>query len=170
MMRQEAAAQLRAEYRRAGWNSRMISVRSTRGEVRVTIKAVQVPHAKAKAMAEKYEDIARDGYGEILLGGNLYVNIDQSPERREILARRHLDAIEAALPEVKASSSVLVPITERASIGQHISGYGYQLWADGGTHCGMSFGSLEPLAVAIALLDPDQSSAPKEAACDKLAS
>jgi len=85
MMRQEAAAQLRAEYKRAGWNSRMISVRSTRGEVRVTIKDVRVPHAKAKAMAEEYESIARDGYGEILLGGNL-----TSQTRRKISRRNRV--------------------------------------------------------------------------------
>ena len=93
----DRAAELRAEYKQLGWNSRMISVRSDHfsmgSAIRVELKDARVNAAKAEALANGAEEIRRDGYGEILSGGNLYVSIHYASSYKEVLSRRHFDAL-----------------------------------------------------------------------------
>ena len=70
--------------------------------------------AEAEEIATRAEHIDRcEITHEILSGGNRYVHVDHSPECREILAQRHLGAVEKALEALpKDDRSRLVPVVE----------------------------------------------------------
>lgn len=110
----DEAKAIRAEYKRRGWNSRMIGVRShlysMGSSIYVTIKHPSIPMAAAEHIAEGAENIRRDGYGEILSGGNRYVHVEHSSECRAILASQHLEAVKATLTELPEESNVLLPV------------------------------------------------------------
>ncbi len=104
----EAAARVRAAYKARGWGAKDVSVRC-RGfaggdEVRVEVKSPRVRFAAAREVAMREQDVARDELtGEILSGGgNRYVDVQHSDEAQEVLARRHLGAVEAALARLDA--------------------------------------------------------------------
>lgn len=69
----EVAAIIRQELKTKGWNASKISVKASSGAVRVTIKTPGISLATVREIAEQHESIRRDGWGEILLGGNLYI-------------------------------------------------------------------------------------------------
>lgn len=98
----EEAREIRAAYKRRGWSSRMISVRtdyfSMGSAIHVTIKSPGIDESEAERIAKGAERISRcEITGEILSGGNTYVSVNHSEECREILARRHTDALEKAI-------------------------------------------------------------------------
>lgn len=102
-----AAAQVRAAIKsELGFNSRDVSVRcdnfSLGSSVDVTIKSAEAFDARARveALARGAENVRRcEATGEILSGGNRYVSIDYSAACREIIARRHVDAVAAAIED-----------------------------------------------------------------------
>jgi hypothetical protein len=98
----DEAARIRAAYKAKGWNSRMIGVRaehfSMGSSIHVTIKDAAVSTAEARAIAESAESIRRcEITGEILSGGNRYVHVRHSNACIAVLARRHIDAVDAAI-------------------------------------------------------------------------
>ena len=101
----EQAAEIRAAYKRLGWNSRKISVRtdyySMGSSIHIEIKSPEVDARKAEEIARGAEHIDRcEITGEILSGGNTYVHFGHSRECREILARRWQDQLNAALDRI----------------------------------------------------------------------
>ena len=108
-MTKQAAATLRAQYKAAGWNARMVSVRtqyfSMGSSIRVTVRSADVDFAKAKAMAEDVERISRCQItGEILSGGNRYVHVDMSEACADALAKPFLCAVQNAVAELDGLS------------------------------------------------------------------
>lgn len=113
----EHAAFIRRELkRRHGWNSRQVSVRaryfSLGSSIDVEVKDAAVSLAAVKAIAEPHEQIHRcEITGEILGGGNTYLDVGYSSEALKILARRHADAIQRAVDTLPAEDdSSIAPI------------------------------------------------------------
>jgi hypothetical protein len=77
----EEAAEIRAEYKKLGWNSRKISVRtdyfSMGSAIRVAIKVPGIPTEEVEEIAKRIgENISRCSIThEILSGGNTYVSV-----------------------------------------------------------------------------------------------
>jgi len=137
----ERAAIIRAALKARKWSSRDVSVKadyfSMGSAIRIRIKNAAVPLAAVKEIAAEHESISRDASGEILSGGNRYLDIGYSSEAREALAAQHLPAVEAALEKLAASEnqSYLIPIEGSAfllGVGRHGLSYGYSLWTNGG--------------------------------------
>lgn len=138
----ERAAIIRQELKaKHKWSSRDVSVKadhfSMGSAIRISIKNPAVPMAAVKAIAEAHESISRDASGEILSGGNRYIDIGYSSEAREALAAQHLPAIQAAASLLAASETpnVLIPVEGTAFLlgaGRHGVEYGYSLWKEGG--------------------------------------
>jgi hypothetical protein len=93
MTRKQAASEIRAAVRAAGFTSRQVAVYMTRGEgVRVVVRDLSVPFGFVQGLAARYERVSRcEMTGEILCGGNLYVSADVDS-----------DAIDAAAAELEA--------------------------------------------------------------------
>lgn len=88
-----------------GWNSRMVSVRadyySMGSSIHVTIKDASIPSSVVKAIAKQAEVIHYDHYvGEILSGGNRFVDVGYSREALDSLAARWMGAVDAAYLEL----------------------------------------------------------------------
>jgi len=112
----DKAAEIRAEFKRLGFGSRSVSVRSKHfslgSSIRIEVNDPTLPIALVKRVAERAEEIARCGVtGEILGGGNRYVAVCHSRGCREILGRRHVQALTEALARIpEGDSSRLEPI------------------------------------------------------------
>lgn len=131
----EAAAEVRAAFKAQGWTARQIGVRadyfSLGSALRVTLKDGAIPLHKVKAIAEGKERIRRDGYGEILGGGNRYVTIDVAEEARAIKVRRNIEAVERAIELLPpAPTNTLQEIVPGYCVGRGINGYGLALWGE----------------------------------------
>ena len=75
------AAEIRKKLKAIGYNSRMVSVRSSSfsggDDITIRMKSVDVDEHKVREIAKGYEDIARDKYnGEILMGSNSFVFVE----------------------------------------------------------------------------------------------
>ncbi len=103
-----AAKEIRDELRAAGVPARAVSVRSDNfsmgSSVNVEIKSLDVSYAVVEAGASKHDRVSRDGFGEILGGGNMYVTV-----------RVDDDAINAAAALVEA-----MPENARSFMGRRI--------------------------------------------------
>ena len=111
------AAELRAYLKREhGWTSRQVSVRgkyfSLGSSIEIEIKDPAVSFAVVKRAASEHERIHRcEVTGEILGGGNRYVSVRHSSTCQEIMGRRWVAALGAALAKLPAEgSSTLEPI------------------------------------------------------------
>jgi len=88
------AAKIRTELKsRYGWTSRQISVKSDTfsmgSSIDVTIKATGIKLADVKAIAEQFDRVRRcEVTGDILGGGNRYVNVQFDWEFLGTLAKR----------------------------------------------------------------------------------
>lgn len=96
----EAAALIRAALKARGWSSRKVSVRaesySMGSSLHVVIKDASVPLLEVKAIAEEHERISYDSCsGEILSGGNRFVNVSYSHG----VAAPLVWAVEARMPQ-----------------------------------------------------------------------
>ncbi len=115
--------------------SRDVSVTTSGGgTVNVTIKRADIEINPVHAIAIRSENIYRDGFGEILQGGNTFVFVRHSTKARTERLEGYLHEVETAMAELKASDSksLLVPIGESGVlIGIDSPGYGFRLWKDG---------------------------------------
>mgnify|MGYP001564267164 FL=1 len=131
----EHAAEIRETLKREhSWTSRQVSVRaehySMGSSIHVEVKDPAIPLPVVKAVAEKAEDIRRDGFGEILSGGNRYVSVRYSSEAMTIIGRRYADAVQRAVNAIDGAR-VLRPVEGTPFfVGQGNYGFGLTLWED----------------------------------------
>jgi hypothetical protein len=135
----DEAKRIRTEYKRRGWSSRMVSVRSEYfsmgSAVRVEIKSPEVNAKVAEEIAERSEIIHRDQYsGEILGGGNRYVTVTHSSECRRIMAAPWIEPLRAALASIPAGDCSRIAgidgAPEDAGVSMENTGTA-SLWIDG---------------------------------------
>ena len=98
----DEAARIRAAFRAAGFTGRDISVRASYAsmcsEIRVVVRNVEAPLAWVRDVAEGAQRIRRcEITGDVLGGGNRYVTVEHDSMAREILSRRHADAVQRAV-------------------------------------------------------------------------
>ena len=115
MTRTEKAAQLRKELKAHGWTSRDISVRAKSctysSAIDVVVKRADIDIGKVKELAMEYESISRCEYsGEILSGGNTYVEVRRAYELAESMADAIKPACIKALKEAGAENNVVVEV------------------------------------------------------------
>ncbi len=115
MTTKQTAANLRASLKSAGYNARMVSVRtsyySMGSSITLTIRSADVDYATVKALADGAEKIDRCEFsGEILSGGNTYVHLNFDSKVEDEVAARVKDATEAALALAKASPGSCIDI------------------------------------------------------------
>lgn len=156
----ERAAMIRAELKaKHKWSGRDVSVKadhfSMGSAIRISIKNPAVPLQAVKDIALEHESISRDDSGEILSGGNRYVDIGYSSEAREALAAQHLPAVQAAAEKLQAEPGYLFPVEGSGFLlgaGHHGLGYGFALWQGGesGRHLA-EVGSLKEAATLIGM-------------------
>lgn len=141
----ERAAMIRAELKsKHKWSSRDVSVKadhfSMGSAIRISIKNPAVKLAAVKEIAEAHESISRDASGEILSGGNRYIDIGYSSEAREALAAKHLPAVQAAAERLAtAEPNHLIPVEGTGFLlgaARHGLRYGFSVWLGGdcGSH------------------------------------
>jgi hypothetical protein len=118
------AAEIRAAYKRLGWNSRKISVRSDYfsmgSAIRITIKSPEVDAKRAEEIAKGAER-------------NRYVTVTYSRECEEILSRRWVEQLRDALARIPEGDHTRIePIdgAEDAGVCRERQ-YDAQIWIDG---------------------------------------
>jgi hypothetical protein len=135
----EAAARIRAEFKRLGWTARDVSVRfehfSLGSSIEATIRSEKPCMIVVRQILEGAERIRRcEVSGEILGGGNRYVSVRHTDEVRDAIGRRHTAALEAALAALQArdSEGALEPIAGTpVSVGwAHGKGFGVRFWTE----------------------------------------
>lgn len=154
----EKAARIRAEFKRAGFSGRQISVRtdfySMGSSINVWLKTAAASYAWVTKVANSAEKISRCKItGDILSGGNCYVHVSHESEAVALLARRHIEALRVAVDKLPEGSSRIERVGETGH-GVSRDGYGYSLWIDG--RRGARFDEVEHGAYRLALVDPDQ--------------
>lgn len=82
MSRQEKKQQMAEAFKKAGYNSRQVSIRARRctysSSFEVTVRDPKISLAEAEFIANHFESIRYDQYtGEILSGGNDYVFVER---------------------------------------------------------------------------------------------
>lgn len=98
------AARLRLALRAAGYNTRQVTVRddggSTHYALRVTVRRADVSLSAIEAIAATVRDVRRDESGEILCGGNTFVDVEYAPEVYRDLAATYATALAAGATTV----------------------------------------------------------------------
>lgn len=123
------------------WSSKDVSVRANHysmgSSIEISIKNPDVKIDAVKAIASEHERIDRDEMtGEILSGGNRFVNVGYSQEARQALTARMLPAVEAAAVKLTNEPKYLIPIdgtTLLLGAGRHGFAYGFSVWQGGET-------------------------------------
>jgi hypothetical protein len=92
------ADRLRAALKQAGFNARCVSVRHDHSTLRVTIRDASVSLTRVQEIAGAFESVHRcEATGEILLGGNCYVDTEYDDKVIQPL-RTEFAALLAAAP------------------------------------------------------------------------
>jgi hypothetical protein len=92
------ADRLRAALKQAGFNARRVSVRHDDSTLQVTIRDASVSLTQVEAVAGPFETVRRcESTGEILLGGNCFVDVKYAPDVVKPL-KAELAALLAAAP------------------------------------------------------------------------
>lgn len=139
----ERAAMIRAELKaKHKWSSRDVSVKADHyaggSAIRISIKNPAVPLAAVRAIASEHESISRDASGEILSGGNRYLDIGYSQDARAAIAAQHLPAVQAAAERLaEADPNHLIPVEGTGFLlGAGRNGFGFSVWMGGesGSH------------------------------------
>lgn len=140
------AKEIRRRFKELGWNAKKVGVTcsnySMGSSISVTIKSPEVVEETAESIAKDVaESISRcEITGEILNGGNRYVHVGHSRECQEILGRRHVDALKAALDEAKrvGDRSQIHPIAGTKDAGVQLQNASTAAFWIGG-NAGMTF-------------------------------
>jgi len=147
---------LRAALKSAGFNARKVTVRRDHSTLHVTIRDAAVPRSIVKAIADQFSVVRRDERsGEILCGGNTFVDVEYLPALVEPVAA----TIVALLMPAEDGVIVALPGGFRAAKisrerGASFSGQ-VQIWGPGfemfnSMACGVEFAAKR---IAIAYLD-----------------
>lgn len=107
----DAAQQIRDALKARGWSSRQVSVRadsfSMGSAIRVLVRDVRVSLAVVKEIAQAHERVRRcEETGEILGGGNRYIDVDYSTEALASLRA----SIESVLSTVAHAPGAIVEV------------------------------------------------------------
>jgi hypothetical protein len=100
------SASIREALRNAGYNQRMVSVRSRRGgyesSITVEILSPNVNFRQVEEIANGFERVDRcQVSGEILAGGNVFVHVELSSAVIAQLAAPYVEAAQAAVEEIQ---------------------------------------------------------------------
>jgi hypothetical protein len=99
------ADQLRAALKQAGFNARRVSVRHDHSTLRVTIRDASASLTQVKAITGPFESVRLcEASGEILLGGNRYVDA------------KHDDAVVKPLKDEIATLLATAPVDEYVAV------------------------------------------------------
>lgn len=146
---------LRAAYKARGWNRTAISVRnnsySMGSSMRVEIKRADLvtDYAEAERLANAGERISRcEMTGEILNGGNRYVNFDFSAAALEMIAAPFLAASEAAMVKAETGQEFDIHDIEGTGFSLNIDGYGVKIWGE--SACAFCMNKHEGVAKSVA--------------------
>lgn len=162
----DTATRLRSAFKSAGFNARAISVASPHGNIRVTVRTALAPLAWVRAVAMQVQHVRHcEASGEILSGGNTFVDVEHHETVRAMLVNRYLEAVRVALAELQAlgeGTNTLVPVAgatkpdgEPVYLGMHNGSV--NVW-DGSWRSIMHHVSDDDgIAYRIACNDPDQS-------------
>ncbi len=133
----EQCGLLRTAYKRRGWTRTAISVRnsyySMGSSMRVEIKRPDLvnDYAEAERLANAGERISRcEMTGEILNGGNRYVDFDFSAAALEMIAAPFLAASEAAMVKAEAGQEFDIHDIEGTGFSLNIDGYDVKIWGE----------------------------------------
>lgn len=138
-----------------GWTSRQVSVKthnySMGSSIHVTIKDANVPLAVVSAIARKAERIHRDGYGEILGGGNRFVDVSYDWDTLKQMGQKWLLAVEVAESDRRPGedNALLSVAGTPFLVGKGSNGWGFSVWGEEG-HI-LQCNDLEGVAQAIAV-------------------
>jgi hypothetical protein len=104
----ERAKAIRKALKERGWGAKQVSVRthnySMGSSIRILVHDPDVSRAAVQALADEHESVRRDGFGEILSGGNRFVFVEFSHKHRDAAAARILPRVEKALAELDTVS------------------------------------------------------------------
>lgn len=152
------AKEIRTALKAKGITSRHVSVRTDRysmgSTLRVTIKDATVSKETVEAIASGHESVRRDEYGEIMNGGNRYVDVSYEYGAlnvvREALGTETADVCDR-VKNVESAGTIL-PIT--ASFGiSHGASDRFQIWEnDVGSCVGASLWTAEEVTDRLAFL------------------
>jgi len=135
----QAAAAIRKDLKGHGWSGRKVSIRaeyySLGSSIRVVIKDAGVDVGLVKSIAEAHEIIHRDERtGEILGGGNRFVDVSVSSACRAELAAPYLDQLRQAVAKLDpAATNRLVQLEGLHGVWLGYEGpatYCARLWID----------------------------------------
>jgi len=140
-MSKEKAAEIRKILKTKGWSSRKVSVRSEpctlSNSLRIEIKDALVPLNEVEAVAKKYQHVDRCEFsGEILCGGNTYVNVSYQSYPESVLdpyADRIVARVEAAMAKVENDHTIYPVVGEYGVCGDLVGGY--DVWKKNGLLC-----------------------------------
>lgn len=135
----EKAAEMRAAFKGKGWTGRQVSVRakyfSLGSSISVHVKDPAIPLEPVKEIARLAEHVRRDERtGEILGGGNTYVDVGYTSEALEIIGRRYADDVQRAVNECPVGSSSLVRIARTPYLIGRPDESRLTLWHEGAGH------------------------------------
>jgi len=89
-----------------GYNAKQVSVGSKNGNCTFTIRDAKVNKGKVKEFANNFEKIDRcQMTGEILLGGNTFVNVYSTDEVKNVWAAKYIDTIKAAVAKLEPGAT-----------------------------------------------------------------
>lgn len=134
----EYAAKIRKELKeKHGWNSRHVSVRadyySMGSSIHVEIKDASIPVGVVKEIAEQAERISRcEVTGEILGGGNRFVEVRYSREAEEAIAADYIEPVKETLAQISPGDNILLRVPGTDFLLGRPDGWRITLWdADG---------------------------------------
>jgi hypothetical protein len=139
--------------------SRQVSVRSDNyslgSAIRITVNDPTVSAKLVEAIASPSEHIDRDQFGDILNGGNRYVDVSYTDAALEVIGQRYLAVVQAAAAELDAAGerpSCLIPVAGTPFlIGRPAQwATGYSLWDENSP--GRQTINVEELARAVGVL------------------
>jgi hypothetical protein len=100
------ADSLRSALKEAGFGARRVTVRTDGSTLRVTIRDASASLTKVKVIADRFESVRRcEASGEILAGGNTYVDTEYS----EALVAPIKSALVAVLEPAPADEFIALP-------------------------------------------------------------
>ena len=132
----EHAAEIRTALKKRGWNSRHVSVKSDcyslGSAIRVTVKDPSINIEDVQQIAEPHECIHRcEITGEILGGGNRYVDVSYSSEALAVRSARYLPAVTEAAEKLAKTSENSLSCIEGTKYLLGKNQYDrYSLWSD----------------------------------------
>lgn len=132
----EIAKETKDRLKRAGFNAKRVSVRheqySMGSTMHVTIRDPEIRESQVRELVQPAERIDRcEITGEILCGGNRFLDIRYSDEAEAIRRNRVRDACAAAVAELPDDDNTLQPIGSTGLlVGRGDHKYGFKVFAD----------------------------------------